>query len=247
MKPLVTVITVCFNSEKTIERTIRSVLHQTYDNLEYIIIDGLSVDNTMNIIQKYADEFGNRLKVISEKDQGIYDAMNKGIKMASGELIGILNSDDYYEFDAVEKIVSHYNGYKYSVLYGLMRKVKDGKEDSIGLNHFGELSKKMIPHPTCFVSKTIYDEFGCFDLKYKVCADYEFMLRLKEKEQVVFNEIVEVITNFSIGGASYSYDCLKETLKIRYRYGAIQRKEFYIKYVIAIILQIFRINIEFML
>ena len=99
---LFTIITVCFNSEMTIERTIQSVLNQTCQDYEYIIIDGASTDGTMDIVRKYEPLFQGRMRWISEKDQGIYDAMNKGIGVASGELIGIVNSDDYYEPDALE-------------------------------------------------------------------------------------------------------------------------------------------------
>ena len=100
----VSVITVCYNSARTIEATIQSILMQTYSNIEYIIIDGASRDNTLDIIKKYEKEFNGRLTVVSEPDNGIYDAMNKGIRMATGEVIGLLNSDDTYEFDATINI-----------------------------------------------------------------------------------------------------------------------------------------------
>ena len=98
---LVTVITPCFNSEKTIRKTIESVLNQTYHNIEYLIIDGASTDKTVEIAKSYEQAFGGRMKIYSEPDKGIYDAMNKGIRLAGGELVGIVNSDDYYETDAV--------------------------------------------------------------------------------------------------------------------------------------------------
>lgn len=101
----VSIITACYNSEKTIERTLKSVLAQTYSNYEYIIIDGMSTDDTLKIIDAYRNAFGSKLKVVSERDSGIYNAMNKGIKMASGELVGIINSDDWYEPDALQTIV----------------------------------------------------------------------------------------------------------------------------------------------
>ena len=104
----VTIITVCYNSEKTIRKTMESVLEQTYTNIEYIVIDGQSLDTTMQIVKEIAPLFGEWIKIISEPDKGIYDAMNKGIKLAKGELIGIINSDDFYEKDAVEKIEEVY-------------------------------------------------------------------------------------------------------------------------------------------
>src|SRR5690606_35095214 len=107
-KPLVSIITVSYNSEQTIENTTHHILHQTYRNIEYIVVDGASKDGTMNIVQSYKPLFNEQeihYKYISEKDSGIYEAMNKGIEMCNGELIGIINSDDWYELDAVENIV----------------------------------------------------------------------------------------------------------------------------------------------
>ena len=108
-----TIITPCFNSEKTIEKTLQSVLNQTYQNFEYIIIDGGSTDDTLSIIESYKEKFAEKLTVVSEKDNGIYDAMNKGIQLAKGELVGIVNSDDFYETDALENIVNEYQNEKY--------------------------------------------------------------------------------------------------------------------------------------
>ena len=108
----VSIITACFNSEKTIKTTIESVLHQTYSNIEYIIIDGKSSDSTIEIVKEYMPLFRGRLRYISEKDNGIYDAMNKGIRLSKGDVIGIINSDDFYELDAVENIIKYMNSEK---------------------------------------------------------------------------------------------------------------------------------------
>ena len=105
LPPFVTIVTVCYNSESTIRKTIESVLRQTYTNIEYVVIDGNSQDKTLDIIREYQECFKGRMKLVSEPDEGIYDAMNKGIRLAEGELIGILNSDDHYEENAVEEIV----------------------------------------------------------------------------------------------------------------------------------------------
>jgi glycosyltransferase involved in cell wall biosynthesis len=156
---LFTIITVCYNSEKTIERTIQSVLHQTCQNYEYIIVDGASTDGTMNIVRKYEPLFQGKLKCISEPDQGIYDAMNKGIHEADGKLIGIVNSDDYYEPDALEIIQRTYCGEKYQVLYGLLRTVQNGKEVMVYLKNHENLERDMIAHPSCFITKATYEEF----------------------------------------------------------------------------------------
>ena len=121
----VTVITPCYNSEKTIRRTIESVLNQTYSNIEYLIIDGASTDNTVSIAKEYEEAFQGRMKIVSEPDDGIYYAMNKGISMATGELIGIVNSDDYYEKEAVALMVENRTEADYQILYGFQRVLRD--------------------------------------------------------------------------------------------------------------------------
>lgn len=218
----VTVITVCFNSEKTIERTIRSVLNQTYSNIEYIIVDGKSTDNTLNIVEYYRHVFGDRLTVISEQDQGIYDAMNKGIGVAQGELIGIVNSDDWYESTAVEDSVNAVieSGKREVVTYGIIRYYKDEKEESQHFYRHEFLKERMITHPTCFVSKTVYDKIGRFDLRYRLAADYDFMLRAYQKN-VEFVPIYKLIADFRLGGASHCAQTEEEVLKIKKENGLI--------------------------
>ena len=127
---LVSIITVCYNSEKTIYQTMDSVLKQTYSNIEYIIIDGASTDGTLAIIKEFGQRFGARMRYVSEPDHGIYDAMNKGISMAGGDIIGIINSDDYYEPDAVEKVIGAYSRGDCAVFYGEMRTWTDEKAKS---------------------------------------------------------------------------------------------------------------------
>ena len=177
---LISVITVCFNSEKTIERTLKSMLGQTYSNYEYLIIDGKSTDHTLEILQKYEPLFGGKMKIYSEPDKGIYDAMNKGIQKASGELIGIVNSDDYYETDALEIMAIEFEKIvnPYAVLYGFQRNFEGEKEIKTFLYHHDYLKQQMITHPTCFVTPKVYQDMGLFDLDYKSSADYEFMLRI---------------------------------------------------------------------
>ena len=143
----VSIITVCYNSAATIRRTIESVLHQTYTDIEYIIVDGMSNDGTLEIINEFQDIFENRIKLISEPDRGIYDAMNKGIRIATGALIGILNSDDFYESAAVEHMVYSMTEEKYQILYGFMRTVKNGDEYTIGRSSHKFLREGMIGHP----------------------------------------------------------------------------------------------------
>lgn len=226
---LFSIITVCFNSEKTIERTIKSVLEQNLQEYEYIIVDGASRDRTMDVVRQYEPWFAGKMKWVSEPDKGIYDAMNKGIKMASGELIGIVNSDDYYETNALERIAEVYDGYDYNVIYGMLRTVKEGKEVSVYLKNHAFLEKDMIAHPSCFIAKKIYDKYGMYSLKYPYSADYEFMLRIKKKEEVRFTEVYNIISNFSLDGASGSIRAYIDTLRLLHDYRLIREREYVIK------------------
>ena len=217
----VSIITVCYNSERTIRRTIESVLGQTYPNIEYIIIDGGSTDRTVEIIGEYAALSDGRLSYISEPDQGIYDAMNKGIRRSSGELTGILNSDDYYEPQAVEHMVDAMKDDRYQILYGFMRSWKEGQVYSVNRQSHLFLKECMINHPACFVTRTVYDDFGCFDLQYVSVADYDFMLRMSAVPEVKFYPVDHLIANFSIGGMCATDRAWLDLLKLRRNYGMI--------------------------
>lgn len=219
----VSIITPCLNSEKTIRDTIESVLRQTYKNIEYIIVDGGSTDNTIPIIEEYIPLFQGRLRYISEKDKGIYDAMNKGIKMSKGCLIGIINSDDYYEDMTVEKVVHRYCENSEQVIYGYLGLLLGNNRIKIQNFSHKNLHQNMIPHPTCFVSRKVYQKYGLFRKVFKITADYELMVRLYEKN-VEFIQIPEVLANFRIGGASSSNRTLieKSTIKLLYRYISLR-------------------------
>lgn len=228
---LFSIITLCFNSEKTIERTILSVLNQTYTNFEYIIIDGGSTDSTLEIIEKYKDKFGDKLKVISEKDNGIYDAMNKGIRLSTGDLVGIINSDDYYEYDSLENIKNKYNFNKYEIVYGITRMI-DSREKEINLIRQGHnfLDRGNICHQACFISLSIHKDFYEYDLQYKYAADYDFMLKSIKNESIIFTPVDNIVANFTIGGASSSIDCLIEINNIFKKYNIISNIRYaYIK------------------
>lgn len=229
---LISVITACYNSEKTIKKTFESMLHQSYQDFEYIIVDGGSTDNTINIIKEYLPRFGGKMKYTSEPDQGIYDAMNKGIAKCHGTLIGIVNSDDWYEENTLEKVVHSYRGNDFEVIYGMQRTIRDGKEASILFFHHDFLPQQMITHPTCFVTRKSYEKYGLFAAnEYRASADYELMLRFYYTKEVVFTPVYCVLSNFTLGGISSSHTGQAETAKLKRKLGLMSTK----KYIIAIL------------
>ncbi|MDE6386759.1 MAG: glycosyltransferase [Lachnospiraceae bacterium] len=220
----VSIITVCLNSAATIEQTIQSVLGQTWKNIEYIIVDGQSTDGTLGIVDKYRDKIA---KCISEKDQGLYDAMNKGISMTTGEIIGILNSDDWYAKDAVEKVVNAFQEENADLVYGAMEIVHPSGYTSRVKNDALEhmLYRCVIPHPTVFVRRRAYQEVGMFDLEYKVLADYDLLMRMY-LHHVKISQIPAVLTYFRKGGFSteHAIQCTEEMRSIA-RHYARQRQD----------------------
>jgi glycosyltransferase involved in cell wall biosynthesis len=211
-EPLVSLITVSFNSEKTIRDTIESILDQTYSNIEYIIVDGLSRDKTVTIAKNYENRFiekGYKYKIISEKDRGLYDAMNKGIKMAKGEIIGILNSDDFYIHELViQKVVNRIDSEGTDCLYAdllfvddidtnrVVRKWKANKGDfRFGWNP---------PHPTTFITKATYDRFGVYKIDYKISSDYDLLYKIIHKGKSKTSYLEEYIVKMRSGGRSTS-------------------------------------------
>jgi glycosyltransferase involved in cell wall biosynthesis len=223
----ISVVTVVYNGEKYLEETIQSVLNQTYPNIEYIIIDGGSTDGTVDIIKKYEDKIDYW---ISEPDRGIYDAMNKGIRIASGEYIGILNADDWYEVDTLERVVyAISNNRDIDIFYGLIRFIKDNKEFRIECQNHNFIFDKMIPHPTCFIKKDTYKKLNYYDISYKVASDYDFLIRAKISNYK-FYQITEVLTNFRIGGISSSTKIgAIESLKIKRKYKLIDYRHYILK------------------
>lgn len=220
--PKVTIITPCLNSEATICQTIESVLHQTYTNIEYIIVDGKSTDKTLDIIYEYLPLFHGRLRFVSEKDKGIYNAMNKGIRLSTGLLIGIINSDDFYNCDAVENIVSHMTEYDYQVIYGYCNILNKNRKIGIVKCRHENLRDRMIPHPTCFVTRKAYQDFGMFLENLHIVSDYEFMIRLYESKKVIFTQVKKVIANFRTGGFGCNMKKIKlEDAWVKYHYKYI--------------------------
>lgn len=199
--PLVSIITVVLNGKEFIEQTIKSVLEQSYNNIEYIIIDGGSTDGTIEIIQKYND----RIDLwISEKDGGIYFAMNKGIQYANGKMIGILNADDYYSIDAVKIMVESDRINEADIYHGDMFSVNSSGQEVRMIPDISLMKEKpSIFHPTCFVKKSVYEHVGVFNTDYLISSDYDFLLRCLERKYF-FHYIPEVITTFRNGGSSAS-------------------------------------------
>jgi len=204
-KVSISIITVCFNSACTIEQTIQSVLQQSYSNIEYIVIDGKSTDGTIEIANKYLSRLA---AFVSEPDLGIYDAMNKGIKYATGDIIGILNSDDvFFDRDVLTKVASAFAIQNTDVVYGNIvissqanmnnhiRKWIAGKRKSFTWGWHP-------PHPGVFVKKTIYDVYGKYNINYKVSADFDLLLRLFEVNKVSYYYLNEFIVNMRMGGES---------------------------------------------
>lgn len=203
----VSIITIAYNSAATIADTIRSVASQNYAEIEYIIVDGNSRDETLSIVKS----FGNAVsKVVSEKDKGIYDAMNKGVGLASGDIIGILNSDDFYADDhVITDVVKSFQEKQCDGLYADLVYVNRELSDKVvrtwkagEYRHGKFLSGWMPPHPTFFVKKSCYEKFGTYTLELKSAADYELMLRFIHKHQISLAYLPRIITKMRTGGQS---------------------------------------------
>ena len=223
---MVSVITPCFNSAKTIEKTLESVKAQGTDEIEHIIIDGASTDGTLDILNEYKTSVDYDVIIVSEPDNGIYDAMNKGIKLAHGDLIGIINSDDWYEPDTIKNIHNAYTGDDHEIIYGMIRTYDEGKLRTIEFYHHDFLIKRMINHPGCFVTRAVYDDHGLYDTSYRSSADYEWAKRCLDRG-VKFTPVFNVLANVSLGGMSASNIGFRETLKLQHEWGEISNFKYH--------------------
>ena len=203
----VSIITVTYNSAETLEQTLLSVIQQSYKNIEYIVVDGKSTDGTLSIIEKHK---GNISRVISEKDNGLYDALNKGIELATGDVVGILHSDDFYiDNKVIERYVQAFLESNAEAVYSdlyyvdkndtdkIIRRWKSGEFKS---NSF--INGWMPPHPTFFVKKEVYKKHGKFNLEFKSAADYEIMLRFIQKRAITVYYLPEFTIKMRVGGKS---------------------------------------------
>ena len=202
-------VTVTYNSAQTLRDTITSVLSQTHQAIEYIIIDGFSKDNTVAIIKEYEPLFNGRLKWVSEKDNGLYDAMNKGFRMATGDVIGIINSDDLLtEPTAIEKVVEAFKEHPdVDAVYADLYYVAQNDTSKI-IRHWISGSQRSFKygwhpaHPTFYVKREVYQKYGLFDLDFKFAADFELMLRLIEKEHIRLFYLPEPLVRMRLGGTT---------------------------------------------
>ena len=205
----VSIITATNNSEKTIEDCIKSLIGQVYMNIEFIIIDNNSTDSTLKIIERYKLK-NKSIKLISESDNGLYDALNKGVSYASGDIIGFLHSDDlYFDCYSIFDVVSFLRDNKSDGVYGDLQYVNKENTDKVirlwksRVYHSKLLKMGWMPaHPTLFLKKHVYEKHGGFETSYKISADYDFMLRILKDKTLEFGYLPIVITKMRVGGAS---------------------------------------------
>lgn len=205
--PKITIITATYNSGKTVEDTLKSVAGQKYPNIEHIVVDGKSRDDTLDIVNKHGAKIA---RVLSEKDRGIFDAFNKGIRLATGEIIGILNSDDFYVDNTVlEQVVKAFEDPGVDAVYGDL--VFVDAEDTRKVTRYwkshafsrAQLKRGwMPPHPTFFVRRQLYDQHGVFNLDMKIASDYELLIRLLYKFNVHCAYLPRILVKMRGGGQS---------------------------------------------
>ncbi|MBE5820672.1 MAG: glycosyltransferase [Clostridiales bacterium] len=204
----ISIVTTAYNSGKTIEETIQSVLSQEYENYEHIIVDGASKDNTMEIVKKYEEKYKGKLRYISEPDKGIYDAMNKGIKMATGDIIGLLNSDDKYANNKILEIISETveknkcDGIHGNLLYMDYETMSKPQRKWI-TKSTNVKTGNILAHPTLYLTKEAYDKMGLYDLKYKVVSDYDFMVKLLLNKEINLVHINKYLIHMRIGRSKF--------------------------------------------
>ena len=203
----ISIITVSFNSERTIANTIQSVISQNYPHIEYIVVDGASKDRTAEIINSYSEGIA---KIISEPDKGMYDAMNKGILAATGDIVGILNSDDFfYDDQVISKVAQAFQDQETEATIGDIVFVKESSENEI-LRRYS--SKKwtpakfawgyMPPHPSFFVKKSLFEKFGLYKTNFKIAADYELLIRFLLINKIKWRYFPLTTTKMRMGGLS---------------------------------------------
>lgn len=203
----ISIITVVFNGEATIARAMESVLSQKNVEIEYIVIDGQSKDKTLEVIAPYKKQITH---LVSEKDEGIYDAMNKGIKLATGDVIGFLNADDFYTNSLVlSEVMTEFIDPTVDAVYGDLEYFRASRPAKIVRTyrshkfHPAQLKRGLMPaHPTLFLRKNVYERFGLFDSSYKIAGDFEFIVRIFKDESLIFRYIPQKMVRMQMGGIS---------------------------------------------
>ena len=206
----ISIVTATYNSALTLADTIKSVLGQTYHDIEYIVVDGKSTDDTLNIVKQYEPLFNGRLKWVSEKDGGIYDAMNKGFMMATGDVVGILNSDDYFTSnDVIERVADALNDTNLDAVYGDIHFIRDGAPDKCVRYYSSKPFRPlwlrfgfMPAHPSFYCRREVFNKAGLYKTDYAIGSDYEMMVRLFIKYQIKANYLPIDFVTMRIGGAS---------------------------------------------
>ena len=204
----ISIITVCFNSEKTIEDTIQSVCSQTYSNIEYIVVDGNSSDSTNSIVNKHEDFVSIH---ISEPDKGLYDAMNKGIQLATGDVVGILNSDDVFASkDSLAQLMSGFDSDEVDAVYSDLVHVSEFDLNKVTRLYSGKIFNRflirfglMLPHPTFYVKKHVYDKLGLYKTNYRSAADFELITRFVSNN-IMLKRVPIIAVKMREGGVSSS-------------------------------------------
>jgi glycosyltransferase involved in cell wall biosynthesis len=219
----ISIITVCYNRKATIAKSIASVLEQDYPNIEYIIIDGNSSDGTKDIIESYSDKI---TKYVSEPDKGMYDAINKGLNLATGDVVGLMHSDDvFYDSTVVSKIVAKFkNESETEGIYGNGIYVTNDAEEKLvrnrigGAYNFENLKSGWLPlHPTVYLKRSLMEKYGVYDLNFKIASDTEFLLRYFFKYKIKLSYLDDYIVKMRMGGLSTSYSRAFEVLYEDYR------------------------------
>ena len=219
----ITLITVTYNSGKTLSTTLESVLAQTHQNIEYIIVDGASKDNTVALIKAYEPRFEGRLKWVSEPDKGLYDAMNKGIRMATGTVVGILNSDDFFTTnDILQQVADAFEANKeIDAVYGDVHFVNPDNLEKCVRYYSSKVFRRslmkiglMPAHPSFYLKKERFEQFGYYKTDYKIAADFEFLLRVIYKGRILTKYMSIDMVAMRTGGASTSgFESRKRIMK----------------------------------
>lgn len=231
------IITVTYNSERTLRDTMESILSQTFQDFEYIIVDGSSKDATLDIIREYEPLFRGKMRYVSEPDKGIYDAMNKGFAMATGDVIGILNSDDFFTSDDVlQAVVDGFAGEYVDAVYADIHYVNTDDLTKCVRYYSSSVFRPwmmrfgMIPaHPSFYCRKVVYDQYGFFDTNYRIAADFEILLRLIFIHRIRTRYVKKDFVTMRLGGASTTgYGSwsliMKEHLQIMKQHGVVTNR-----------------------